>query len=81
MFKKTYNITMKFRKKFGSKFDPRKVTPLSKGIALALFIAMPFIGFCLGMRYQKTVDKIEIYRLEIENSVLKSVDQKLNQLD
>ena len=64
---------MKFRKKF----NPRKVTPLSKGLALALFIAMPFIGFCLGIKYQKVVDSVEIYRLEIENSILKSIDAKI----
>ena len=68
---------MKFRKKF----NPYKITPLSKAVALALFIAMPFIGFCLGVSYQKTVDKIEIYKLEIENSVLKSVNTKLEVLD
>ena len=68
---------MKFRKKF----NPHKITPLPKAVALTLFIAMPFIGFCLGMSYQKTVDKIEIYRLEIENSVLKRVDAKLKVLD
>ena len=64
---------MKFRKKF----NPRKVTPLSKTIALVLFISMPFIGFCLGIKYQKVVDSVKIYRLEIENSVLKSVDAKI----
>lgn len=28
------------------------VTPLSKFIALALFVALPFIGFCLGFKYK-----------------------------
>lgn len=32
------------------------VTPLSKTIALALFIALPFIGFHLGRMYQYTID-------------------------
>ena len=75
---------MLFKKK---KFDPHKVTPLSKGIALALFIAMPFIGFCLGVKYQKIVNradfndlKMEVYKLEIENEVLKSVESKLEGL-
>jgi len=75
---------MLFRKK---KFDPHKVTPLSKGIALALFIAMPFIGYCLGINYQKIVSKVEvnelkmeIYKLEIENEVLKSVESKFESL-
>lgn len=66
---------------FRKKFNPKKVTPLSKGLALALFIAMPFIGFCLGIKYQRTVDRIDIYRLEIENSVLKSVNTKLELID
>lgn len=30
-----------------------KVTPLSKTLALALFVALPFIGFVLGMKYQQ----------------------------
>lgn len=29
------------------------VTPSSKALALILFIALPFLGFCLGMRYQE----------------------------
>lgn len=33
------------------KIEWNKVTPLSKGIALALFVALPFAGFCLGSRY------------------------------
>ena len=32
------------------------VTPLSKTIALALFVALPFIGFYLGIQYQKALD-------------------------
>jgi len=75
---------MLFKKK---KFDPHKVTPLSKGIALALFIAMPFIGFCLGTGYQKIVSRVEIsnlkmevYKLEIANEVLKGMDTKLDSL-
>ncbi len=32
------------------------VTPLSKAIALALFVALPFIGFALGRNYQKNLD-------------------------
>lgn len=34
----------------------RTVTPLSKLIALILFIALPFIGFALGMQYQASID-------------------------
>lgn len=33
-----------------------KVTPLSKTIALVLFIFLPFVGFYVGTRYQATVD-------------------------
>lgn len=32
------------------------VTPLSKTIALILFIALPFLGFVLGMQYQASID-------------------------
>jgi hypothetical protein len=32
-----------------------KVTPLSKFVALALFVALPFIGFWYGIRYGETV--------------------------
>jgi hypothetical protein len=34
------------------------VTPLSKTIALILFIALPFIGFFLGMKYQQEIDML-----------------------
>ena len=33
----------------------RTVTPLSKNIALALVILLPFFAFIFGMRYQKTI--------------------------
>jgi len=32
------------------------VTPLSKILALIIFIAFPIIGFILGMQYQKMID-------------------------
>ncbi len=32
------------------------VTPLSKFIALAMFVSLPFLGFYLGMQYQKSLD-------------------------
>ncbi len=41
---------MKLSKKYTT------VTPLSKILALILFIALPFIGFYLGMLYQKGID-------------------------
>lgn len=37
-----------------SSFRWNKITPLSKTIALALFIALPFIGFSIGKWYQHT---------------------------
>jgi hypothetical protein len=41
------------------------VTPLSKAIAMALFISLPFIGFFLGMEYQKRITVIPVeYRQE-----------------
>lgn len=35
------------------KFEWNQVTPLSKYLVMALFITLPFIGFWLGMQYQK----------------------------
>ncbi len=32
------------------------VTPFSKMVALALFILLPFLAFCLGMKYQRNLD-------------------------
>lgn len=33
------------------------VTPLSKGLAFIMFVTFPFVGFYMGMQYQKTIDK------------------------
>lgn len=41
---------MKISKKFTT------VTPLSKFIAMVLFIIFPFVGFYLGLQYQKNLD-------------------------
>ena len=38
-------------------FSPKKVTPLSKGLAMMLFIALPFAGFWLG---QKTINRVDV---------------------
>ena len=35
------------------------VTPLSKVLASILFIALPFIGFSLGMQYQQTLNQVK----------------------
>lgn len=43
---------MKLSKKFTT------VTPLSKFIAMALFVALPFFGFYLGIKYQEKTHKI-----------------------
>lgn len=43
---------MKLSKKYTT------VTPLSKTIALILFISLPFIGFYLGMQYQKGLEVV-----------------------
>lgn len=32
------------------------VTPFSKGLALALFVTLPFLGFLFGMEYQKVLN-------------------------
>src|ERR1051326_7718935 len=37
-----------------------KVTPLSKKIAMILFIALPFAGFYIGTRFQKNHDSQSI---------------------
>jgi len=46
------------------------VTTLSKTIALILFISLPFIGFYLGMQYQKGLDQ------PLVNSVLSKPETK-----
>lgn len=45
------------------------VTPLSKILALIVFIAFPFVGFVLGIRYQKMVGN--------SHKVVKSTDNKM----
>lgn len=40
------------------------VTPLSKYLAMLVFIIMPFIGFFYGMQYQETLDLIERQQME-----------------
>ena len=46
------------------KIEWNKVTWYSKWIALLLFIAFPFIGFCLGMKYGELIAPIEAINLE-----------------
>ncbi len=39
------------------------VTPLSRYLAMLLFILFPFIGFFAGMRYQQDLDQVQLVRL------------------
>lgn len=55
---------MKLSKKYTT------VTTFSKTIALILFIALPFIGFYLGMQYQKGLDQ------SLENSFISKSQTK-----
>ena len=43
------------------------VTRFSKFLAIVLFISLPFIGFSLGMQYQKTISKGATTTPEINN--------------
>jgi hypothetical protein len=42
------------------------VTPLSKTIAMILFILFPFIGFSAGMRYQQKLDETKKYEEQLQ---------------
>ncbi len=50
-------------KKTPNKFTT--VTPFSKFLAVALFIAFPFIGFFLGTAYQSELDRFQVYQSKI----------------
>ncbi len=40
--------------------DPlNSVTPVSRIVALVLFLILPFLGFYLGVQYQKNVSQSE----------------------
>ncbi|GEM_PF-2775788 len=54
------------------------VTPLSKGLALIVFILLPFIGFFAGMNYQSMVDGANQY--QSTNKVAKSISPTKAQL-
>jgi hypothetical protein len=54
-------------KKTRKSFEWNKVTPLSKAIAMIMFIALPFIGFVLGMKYQKMLTEIEFENARVES--------------
>lgn len=64
-------------KKTKQQFQWNKVTPFSKYLAMVLFIALPFVGFVIGMKYQSFLDNS--YRtspiVEIQSSdSLKKID-------
>lgn len=40
------------------------VTTLSKILALALFVALPFIGFYVGINYRESVSPVPIIVIE-----------------
>lgn len=44
------------------------ITALSKALALILFVALPFLGFWLGIGYQKIVDESFFYTLPTKSS-------------
>lgn len=46
-----------YNKRVSKKNAFNTVTPLSKTLAFALFVILPFVGFYLGMQYQKGLDK------------------------
>ncbi len=53
----------------------KKVTPFSKALAFALFIAMPFIGFFLGVKYQRLlgfetryIEKIKLVKTQYQET-------------
>lgn len=46
------------------------VTPLSKTLAMILFVALPFIGFKLGQEYQKTFQLSSLSPTQKDNSLI-----------
>jgi hypothetical protein len=53
-----------------------RVTPLSRGLAVFLFVIMPFVGFLIGMRFQERVDKFDP---EINHPLLNMAEKIKNQ--
>ena len=43
------------------------VTPISKLIAFIMFVTFPFIGFYLGIQYQKILDRPYMNNIEAKN--------------
>ena len=57
------------KKQKSNSIELNKVTPLSKLIAGIVFIALPFIAFFWGMRYQQMVDEPIINQLSTDNDL------------
>lgn len=51
------------------------VTPLSKGLAMIIFIVLPFLGFYLGMQYQQSIFPPTVNKLN--SIVLDKPDQQM----
>jgi hypothetical protein len=47
------------------------VTPLSKALALSIFIVFPICGFFLGMNYQQLIDMNNQQQVIIEQNITK----------
>lgn len=45
-----------------------KVTPLSKALAMFLFILFPFLGFLLGMQYQRSLDRATLTEVTLSQN-------------
>lgn len=46
------------------------VTPFSKGLAIALFITLPFLGFYLGMAYQRMITVPTVETIKVPAALL-----------
>jgi hypothetical protein len=55
------------------------VTPLSKGIAMVVFILLPFIGFLIGVQYQENVSRVEYQESLFDTSYNQVKYSPLNQ--
>lgn len=42
------------------------ITPFSKLLTLIIFVTLPFLGFFIGIKYQKAVDNMQIVTLQEE---------------
>ncbi len=63
------------------KYNFTKVTPLSKTLALIIFILMPFIGFYFGMKYQSLITIPKLVELSCSNSLIVPNKAETNTID